>query len=237
MFFFDPLYLLLVVPPILFMVYAQIRVTTTYNKYSKVANSQRLSGAQAAQVLLRANNLYNVGVEGVRGKLTDHYDPRRKVLRLSEEVYLKPSVVSLGIVAHEIGHAVQDNAGYIPMRIRAGLVPVANLGSNLAWVLFFVGFLLMALSHSFRDQGFAVASVGVLLFVGVVLFYLVTLPVELNASSRARTMLRNSGLVSGEEYEAASAVLSAAALTYVAALLMALAQLLYFVLALFGMRR
>jgi uncharacterized protein len=229
------LYFLFILPPFLFMLYAQYKVTRTYNKYSKVANSQRLSGAQAAQVLLRSNNLYNVGVEGVRGKLTDHYDPRRKVLRLSEEVYLKPSVASLGIVAHEIGHAVQDNAGYIPMKIQSGLVPMASVGSRLGWLFVFVGLLIYALSRS--ALGFDVALIGVILFAAAVVFTLVTLPVELNASSRARTMLKNSGLVSGEEYEAASAVLSAAALTYVAALLVALAQLLYFVLALFGMRR
>jgi Zn-dependent membrane protease YugP len=228
------LYFLFILPPFLFMLYAQHKVTSTYNKYSKVANSQRLSGAQAAQALLRANNLHNVGVEGVRGKLTDHYDPRRKVLRLSEEVYLKPSVASLGIVAHEIGHALQDNAGYVPMKIRSGLVPVASLGSGLAWVFILVGFVLYALGVAI---GFDIALIGVILFAAAALFTLVTLPVELNASSRARTMLRNSGLVTGEEYEAASAVLSAAALTYVAALLVALAQLLYFVLALFGMRR
>jgi Zn-dependent membrane protease YugP len=231
------IYLLFLVPPFLFMIYAQYKVISTYNKYSKVANMQRMNGAQAAQVLLRANDLTNVRIEGVKGKLTDHYDPRNKVLRLSEEVYTKPSVASLGIVAHEVGHAVQDNRGYAPMRVRAALVPAASIGSSLGYYLALIGLLLYVLAESLKDTAEWLVLIGIVLFAAAVLFTLVTLPVEYNASSRARQMLKANGLVSTQEYNAASAVLSAAALTYVAALLQAVAQLLFFVMMLFGMRR
>ena len=231
------MYLLFLIPPLLFMIYAQYKVTSTYNKYSKVANMQRMSGAQAAQVLLRANGLANVRIEGVRGKLTDHYDPRSKALRLSEEVYTKPSVASLGIVAHEIGHAMQDDRGYAPMRIRSALVPAASIGSSLGYYLAFAGLILYFISTTLTDVAQWLVLGGIILFAGAVLFTLVTLPVEYNASSRARQMLKANGLVSTQEYDAASAVLSAAALTYVAALLQAVAQLLFFVMMLFGMRR
>jgi len=230
------MYFLFMVPPLLFMLYAQYKVTSTYNKYSKVANMQHMTGAQAAQILLRTNGLHHVGIEGIRGKLTDHYDPRSKTLRLSEEVYTKPSVASLGIAAHEIGHAIQDEVGYTPMKIRAGLVPMANLGSRLGWVFVFAGVILFAFTSN-DTLAFPLTLIGVILFSAAVLFTLVTLPVEFNASSRARQMLQTNGLVSTQEYDAASAVLSAAALTYVAALLQAVAQLLYFVMLLFGMRR
>jgi hypothetical protein len=228
------LYFLFMLPPFLFMLYAQHKVSSTYKKYSKVTNMQRITGAQAAHVLLRANRLDDVRIEGVRGQLTDHYDPRHKVLRLSQDVYNSPSVASLGIVAHEVGHAVQDKVSYAPMRIRSALVPAANLGTSLGWILLILGLLLYVFQFGF---GFQVACIGVILFAAAVLFTLVTLPVEYNASNRAREMLRSTGLASTQEYEAASAVLSAAALTYVAALLQALATLFYFVLLLFGMRR
>jgi Zn-dependent membrane protease YugP len=229
-------YFIFMIPPLLFMVYAQYRVTSTYNKYSKIANMQRISGARAAEILLRASNLHDVQIEGVRGHLSDHYDPRGKVLRLSEEVYTKPSVASLGIAAHEIGHAVQHNVGYAPMRIRAALVPAANLGSSLGWILVFGGMILFWLTQN-SELAFPIALAGVILFSAAVLFTLVTLPVELDASRRAKAMLQNNGLVSTVEYDGASAVLSAAALTYVAALLQAVAQLLYFVMIVLGMRR
>jgi hypothetical protein len=233
MFFFDPMYFLFMLPPLLFVLYAQSKVSSRFKRYSKVANMRRVTGGQAAQVLLRANKLSSVGIEGTRGKLTDHYDPRHKVLRLSREVYNNPSVAALGIVAHEVGHAVQDNIGYIPLRMRSALVPVANLGTRLGYIFIILGIIL----YLFSGFGLDIAWIGVFLFAGAVLFSLVTLPVEYNASSRARQMLRSSGLVSAQEYEAASAVLSAAALTYVAAMLQALATLFYFVFALLGMGR
>ena len=234
MLFFDPIYFLFMLPPILFMLYAQRKVSSTYKKYSRVGNMRGVTGVQAAQALLRANRLSDVSIERTRGQLTDHYDPRHKVLRLSQGVHTSSSVAALGIVAHEVGHAVQDNVGYAPMRLRSALVPVASLGTNLGYIFVILGFILYAFGAAF---GYSIAWIGVVLFAGAVLFSLVTLPVEYNASSRARQMLRSTGLVSAKEYNAASAVLSAAALTYVAALLQAMATLAYFVFALLGMRR
>lgn len=229
------LYVIIMSPAIIFMLYAQYKVSSTYKKYSKVANMQRITGAQAADILLRSSRLNDVQIQGVRGHLTDHYDPRNKVLRLSEEVYTKPSVASLGIAAHEVGHAVQHNVGYAPMRARAALVPAANLGSNLGGMIVFAGLLMSVFISS--EFGYHVAFAGVILFSAAVLFTLITLPVEYNASRRARQMLNSTGLVSREEANAASAVLSAAALTYVAALLSAVATLFFYVLLLLGMRR
>lgn len=231
----NPIYFLFILPPLLFMLYAQHRVSSAYNKYSRVANKQRVTGGQAAQTLLQANGLTNVRVEGIRGQLTDHYDPRHKVLRLSQGVYNNASVAALGIVAHEVGHAVQDRAGYAPMKIRAALVPAASLGTNLGYVFIILGFILYGLIG--LNFGYNLVWLGIFLFAGMVLFSLVTLPVEYNASHRARLMLRSTGLVSAEEYEAASSVLSAAALTYVAATLQALANLFFFVLMALGMGR
>jgi hypothetical protein len=208
--------------------YAQWKVKSTYAKYTRVANMQRMTGAEVAERLLRITGLNRVSIEGTPGELTDHYDPRGRVLRLSQEVYLTPSIAAMGIVAHEVGHAVQDNTGYWPMRLRAGLVPAASLGSNLGIILFFVGMLI-------RWSG--LMWVGVIFFVAAVLFTLFTLPVELNASRRAKQLLMNNGLVSRVEYDAISAVLSAAALTYVAVLLQAIGQLLYFAMVASGMSR
>jgi len=216
------------------MIWAQVKVSSTYNKYSRVANMNGLTGLQAASRLLSYNGLNNIKIENVKGQLTDHYDPRSKVLRLSSGVANKASVAALGIVAHEIGHAVQDNRGYAPMRVRSALVPVANIGSQFGFILVIIGVILFGLNVAF---GAPLAWVGVALFAAAVLFSLVTLPVELNASNRAREMLQKAGLVSVAEYNGASAVLSAAAMTYVAALLQAVAQLFYFLLMVVGMRR
>lgn len=225
------------IPPLVVMIWAQSKVSSAYRKYSKVRNSQGITGAEAAQKLLRANGLNNIKIEGVRGKLTDHYDPRKKVLRLSQEIANSPSVASLGIVAHEVGHAVQDNVGYVPMRIRGGLVPAASLGSRLGFLFLIGGFILYTFGLVTPEFGFYIIVAGIVLFSAAVLFSLVTLPVEYNASSRARQMLLSTGMVSVEESKGASAVLSAAALTYVAASLQAVAQLLFFVLMAMGMRR
>lgn len=235
MFFFDPVWFLIMIPPLIFMIYAQAKVNSAFNKYSKIANSQRITGSEAAEKLLRSNGLGNVRVEEVKSRLGDHYDPSKKVLRLSPAVANTPSVAALGIVAHEVGHAVQDQVGYSYMKFRASLVPAANLGSTLGYIFVILGFLLAMFGAAF---GMTVVWVGVFLFSLAVLFSLVTLPVEYNASNRARQMLRSTGMVSTEEYNGASAVLSAAALTYVAATLQAVAQLFYFVLlALGGNRR
>ncbi len=234
MFLFDPLWFIIMLPPFIFMLYAQAKVSSTFNKYSRVANSQRITGVEAAHRLLRINGLDNVRVEGVKTRLGDHYDPSKKVLRLSPAVASTPSVAALGIVAHEVAHAVQDKVGYAFLRFRTSLVPVANLGSTLGYVFVILGLILAWLGTKF---GMTMVWTGVLLFSLAVIFSLVTLPVEFNASNRARQMLRSTGMVSTQEYNAASAVLSAAALTYVAATLQAIAQLFYFVLLALGSRR
>ncbi len=234
MFFFDPTYFLFMIPPLIFMLYAQAKVNSTFKKYSGVANSQRLTGVAAAERLLRANGLANVKVEGVEGRLGDHYDPGKKVLRLSPGVANSASVAALGVVAHEVGHAAQDKTGYAFMKFRTSFVPAANLGSKLGYIFVILGMIVYAFSR--LEFGFSIALFGILLFSLAVIFSLITLPVEYNASSRARQMLQSTGLVSVQELNGASAVLSAAALTYVAATLQALAQLFYWVFMLLGMR-
>jgi Zn-dependent membrane protease YugP len=231
------LYLIIMAPALIFMIYAQIKVNSTYKKFSKVYNQRGITGAQAASQLLKNNGLGNVPIEVVQGKLTDHYDPTKKVLRLSPDVANTASVAAIGIAAHEVGHAVQHQTKYGFMGIRSALVPAANIGSTFGWILIFVGVLLMGLSQAMAEFGTLIATVGVLLFAAAVLFTLVTLPVEFNASNRARSMIKQTGLLVGQEYDGASAVLSAAALTYVAAMLQAVAQLLYFVFMIFGARR
>jgi Zn-dependent membrane protease YugP len=205
-----------------------MRISNTYGKYSKVGNMRGITGLAVAKSLLASQGIQDVKIEGTPGRLTDHYDPHTKTLRLSQGVYESPSVAALGIVAHEVGHAVQDHRGYLPLKLRSGLLPLANLGSSLAIILFILGFL-------FRWAGFL--WLGVFLFSAAVLFALVTLPVELNASRRARAMLSSAGMVSAQEMDATKAVLSAAALTYVAALLQSVGQLMYFIFSALGLGR
>jgi hypothetical protein len=228
------LYLLIMAPALIFMIYAQIKVKSTYGKYARVYNQKGLTGAQAATQMLRANGLSDIPVETIQGKLTDHYDPTKRILRLSAEVAGTPSVAAVGIALHEVGHALQHKTKYGMMGLRSALVPAANIGSTFGWILILVGVLLMGLSQVLGDL---VATAGIFLFAAAVLFTLVTLPVEFNASNRARQMIKETGLLVGQEYEGASAVLSAAALTYVAAMLQAVAQLLYFAMMVFGGRR
>lgn len=228
------LYLAFIIPPLLLMLYAQWRVSSTFGKYSKITNDRGMNGLAAARWLLDQHNLQDVQVEMSKGKLSDHYDPRGRVLRLSPDVANKASVASLGIVAHEVGHAVQHATAYGPLKIRNAMYPVANLGSNFGFILVIGGFLLYSFGAAF---GLEVAWAGVALFGAAVVFTVITLPVEFNASTRARTMLRSTGLASVSEMQGASAVLSAAALTYVAAMLQAVMQLLYFILLLTGGRR
>lgn len=227
MFYFDPMYFVFALPPMLLVLWAQAKVKGAYSKYSEVRNMANVTGAQVAQILLRDRGLHQVSVEMVGGELTDHYDPTSKTLRLSEGVYYSPSVASMGIVAHEVGHAVQDAVGYLPLRARGALVPAVNLGSTLGYLFFFAGF-------AIGIGGLAWLGIG-LFSLGVV-FALVTLPVEFNASGRALAMLKGNGLVSVEEYKGAQDVLSAAALTYVAAVASALGNLLYFVWIIMGRR-
>jgi Zn-dependent membrane protease YugP len=219
MFFFNPTYWLFMAPALLVMFLAQLYVNSTYKKWSRVQARSRVSGAEAAERLVRYGGLGDVKVQGIRGNLTDHYDPRKKVLRLSEGVYRGNSVASLAIAAHELGHAAQDREGYFPLRFRAMLVPMVNIGSYLGWILIMIGLFLRLTD---------LAWLGVAVFSGGALFALATLPVELNASTRAKQLLANTGLIqTQEEQRGVNAVLNAAALTYVAALFTAVVQLLY----------
>jgi Zn-dependent membrane protease YugP len=227
MFYYDPRYIMFMIPAFLLMMLTSAYVNSAYKKWSQIMARSRLTGAQAAQRLISIGGLYDVQVEGIRGKLTDHYDPSKKVLRLSEGVYNSPSVAALAIAAHELGHAMQDQDGYLPLRLRAALVPAVNIGSYLGWILIFLGMLLRMTD---------LAWLGVLVFSGGALFALATLPVELDASARAKRLLVASGLIiSEEEQSGVNHVLNAAALTYVAGLVTAVLQLLYFVSLVTGM--
>ncbi len=228
-FAWNPTYWIIIAPALLFMLYAQWRVQSAYRKWGRVASGRRLPGVQVAQELMAQNGLGGVGIRGVSGHLTDSYDPRSKTLNLSESTARQESVASMAIVAHEMGHAMQDATGFLLLRLRAGLVPAVNFGSQLGPILFIVGFFL---------QFTPLMWLGIVFFSMAAVFALVTLPVEIDASSRAMRMLREGGfLVSAQEARGARAVLSAAALTYVAALLTALAQLLYYVILASGGRR
>ncbi len=228
MFYFDPMYLVFALPALILAFFAQYKVQSTYAKYSKVRNLRGLSGLEAARWLLGSSGLSHISVEGAPGRLGDHYDPRQKVLRLSREVAYSQSVAALGIVAHEVGHALQDQTNYAFLRLRTGLVPVVNLGSYLGFILFFIGILL---------QFSGLIWLGIILFSGSVVFAFLTLPVEWDASRRALQMLRAGGLVDSRELKGAQAVLSAASLTYVAALAQAISSLLYYIFIALGMRR
>lgn len=226
--YFDPMYLVFALPALILAFFAQYRVSSTYSKYSRVPNLRGLSGLDAARWLLGSSGLSHISVEGAPGRLSDHYDPRQKVLRLSREVAYSQSVAALGIVAHEVGHALQDQTNYAFLRLRTGLVPVVNLGSYLGFILFFIGILL---------QFSGLIWLGIIFFSGSVVFAFLTLPVEWDASRRALQMLRAGGLVDSRELKGAQAVLSAASLTYVAALAQAISSLLYYIFVALGMRR
>jgi uncharacterized protein len=232
---FDPFYFVFALPAMLFALWAQYKVKSTFQKYSQVRNMQNLNGFDVARILMRSEGLEYVQVNRVPGNLTDFYNPADKSINLSEGS-TAPSVAALAIVAHELGHAVQDKQGYLWLRARASIVGIANIGSSLGTMLFFVGMLLGAFAGGGGSLGWNIALMGVVLFAGAVAFTLVTLPVEFNASNRARQMLMANGLVSNEEAAGVSAMLNAAALTYVAAAAQAVSQLLYFVFILFGRR-
>jgi Zn-dependent membrane protease YugP len=236
--FFDPTYLLCVaVPTILLMTITSIYVKSAYKKWSQIPASSRMTGYDAAQRLIARAGVYGIQIQGVAGNLTDNYDPRTKILHLSQDVSGTASVASLAVAAHEIGHAQQDAQGYLPLRFRAALVPMVNIGSYLGWILIIGG---MFLSYAGWALGVNLAWLGVAFFAGGAVFALATLPVELNASARARVLLAESGIISGpDEQRGVSNVLNAAALTYVAALITAMLQLLYYVMLVggFGRRR
>ena len=214
-YYIDPTYLILI-PAILISAWAQFKVSSTFNKYSTVRSINGYTGAQVSRILLNDAGLQEVEIQQVPGRLSDHYDPRAKVLRLSSDVYGSTSVASIGVAAHEVGHAIQDKESYSALVFRNAIVPVVNFSSSLSWILFFIGILL---SYS------TLVTIGIILFSVVVLFQLVTLPVEFNASSRALKLLEARGILYDKEVDGARKVLSAAALTYVAATLMAVLQL------------
>jgi len=227
MFFFDMRYLMFMLPAMILMAGVQWYVSSAFKKWNQNPVRSGLTGAQAAQRLISRGGLYDVKIEGIRGNLTDHYDPRNKVLALSQGVHQNSSVASLAITAHELGHAMQDKEGYAPLRLRAALIPAVNIGSYLGWILIFLGMLLR-----FTE----LAWLGIIVFSGGALFALATIPVELNASARAKRLLTETGLVMGEEeQQGVNKVLNAAALTYVAALATAVLQLLYFASMVIGM--
>jgi Zn-dependent membrane protease YugP len=208
---------ILLIAAMFFAVWAQINVKTTFSKYSKVNNSAGVTGFDAARMILDKNGLYNVKIEHVSGSLTDHYDPKAKVIRLSDDVYGNSSAAAIGVAAHEAGHAVQHDVGYIPIKIRSAIIPACQIGSNLAWPLILIGII-----FSYQP----LAMLGVVFFSLATLFQLVTLPCEFNASRRALDALEVSGMMREEDLSAAEKTLRAAALTYVAALAVSLLNLL-----------
>jgi Zn-dependent membrane protease YugP len=219
MFFWDYTYFL-IIPPLLLAFYAQARVRGTYARYSKLGASSGISGAQLAKEILNLGGAGHVPVEETPGQLSDHYDPRKKVLRLSAGVYESKSIAALGIAAHEAGHALQHHTGYAPLQLRNGIYPVASFSSTLAFPIFLIGFFMSQKGPSI------LMDIGILLFAGAVLFSVLTLPVEFNASKRALVLLGERGYLKGQELDGARRVLSAAALTYVASTAMAAMQLL-----------
>ncbi|MCL2392737.1 MAG: zinc metallopeptidase [Oscillospiraceae bacterium] len=215
--FFDPLFLVLVLPAMIFSMWAQHQVTSSFKKYSNQLTSKRLTGAQAAMAVLKHAGVTDVRIERISGSLTDHFDPRTNIIRLSDAVHDSTSVAAVGVAAHEAGHAIQYANQYAPMKVRAAIIPVTNIGSKLSMPLVLIGLILSMPG---------LINIGILLFGAVVLFQLITLPVEFNASSRALRILEDSALLSREEVPASRKVLTAAALTYVGALAVSLAQLI-----------
>lgn len=228
--FYDPTYFLVLIGVILSLV-ASARVKGTFNKYSQMRNSRGMTGAEAAEQVLHGAGIYDVRIERVAGNLTDHYDPRSKVLRLSDTVYGQTSVAAVGVAAHECGHTIQHAKGYGPLKFRNVLVPVANFGAKIAWPLILVGLLINSESSWFIMQA------GIIAFSLAVLFQVVTLPVEFNASNRAIRVLADRGMMFGEEIVAAKKVLNAAALTYVAGAAASILQLLRLIILTGGRRR
>lgn len=216
MFYYDSSFIVLI-PALIISAWAQMKITSTFNKYSRINSMNGYTGAQVARKLLDSHGLFNIPVELVNGRLTDHYDPVNRVMRLSSDVYYGTSVASIGVAAHETGHAFQHQERYSPLMIRNSIVPIVNFGSNASWIIFFLGFF-FGLPR--------LLNIGIILFSGVVIFQLITLPVEFNASNRALVLLENTGILYGDEVNGARAVLKAAAMTYVAAAITAIAQLL-----------
>ena len=229
-YYWDPTYILVVIGAVICMI-ASARVKGTFNKYSQLRSMSGMNGAQVAQRVLQAAGIYDVQVRHVSGSLTDHYDPRTKTVNLSDPVYNASSVAALGVAAHECGHAIQHAKSYAPLSIRSALVPIANFGSMLAWPVILIG-----LFFNTRSSGLII-DIGILLFSAAVLFQLVTLPVEFDASRRALVMLRTQGILADDELRYTRRVLKSAALTYVASAAAAILQLLRIILITNGRRR
>ena len=228
--------ILVLIPAMIFAFWAQFKVNSTFNQYAKVYNRRGLTGAEAARRVLDANGLHNVTIEHIRGHLTDHYDPRANVIRLSDATYASTSVAAIGVAAHEAGHAVQHAVGYVPIKLRSAIIPLTRFGSFLAMPLFLIGLLMGSGSYLGYGIGTIFMVTGILFFSFSTLFQLVTLPTEFNASARAMKALEDGGLLAADELPAAKATLSAAAMTYVAALATSLASLLRLIL-IFNRRR
>ena len=228
--YFDPLYFMMLAPAMLLALWAQFRVKSAFTWASQIAPSSRLSGAEVAAKILQANGISNVGIEQAQGFMGDHYDPGKKVLRLSPDVYSGRSLAALGVAAHEVGHALQDATGYAPLVLRNGIVPLASIGSNSAFFLIMLGGLL-------QSMNFVLLGIGA--FSLMVIFQLINLPVEFDASNRARKILVERGFVSPQEEKAVAKVLNAAAMTYVAATVSAVLTLVYYLVrfGLIGGRR
>lgn len=217
---FDWTYLVFIVPCIIISLICQVNVSSAFTKYSKIQNSIRMTGAQAAEFVLRQNGVTGVRIEHVSGNLSDHFDPRTNVIRLSDSVYNSTSVAAVGVAAHEAGHACQHAENFLPNRIRSAVLPIARVGSHLSWIFIIIGLLFTA------KVGYVLLYIGIILFSASVLFTLATLPVEFNASKRALACIRETGLMTGDEYNGAKRTLQAAAMTYVASALTAIMQLL-----------
>ena len=229
-YYWDPTYVLVVIGAVICMA-ASAKVRTTYSKYERYQSMSGMTGAQAAEQILNAAGIYDVQIRHVSGRLTDHYDPRNKTLNLSDAVYASRSVAAIGVAAHECGHAIQHDVNYVPLNLRSAIVPVANIGSTLAWPLILIGLLFSSRTGSMFIE------LGIIAFSFAVLFQLVTLPVEINASSRALKMLHSTGILGADETKGARKVLTAAAMTYVAALAASVLQLLRLLILSGGRRR
>lgn len=225
MYFYD-ISMIILIPGILLGIYAQSKVSSTYKRFSKISSHSGLTGAQFARKMLDENGLYNVSIVQISGQLSDHYDPRAQQVRLSGDIYNGTSIASLGIAAHEVGHAIQHSVEYFPLNIRNAVIPITNFSSTLYFPIILLGLFI---------NSFSLVEIGIILFAFIVFFQLITLPVEFNASNRAVTTLQEDGVLNSEEIVGAKKVLSAAALTYVAAMVTALLQLLQLVFV-FGRR-
>ena len=231
------LWLLLAIPGLVLGIWAQLRVRSAFSKYSRVPNSRGLTGAQAARMMLDYHNLPDVTVEESSGFLTDHYDPRHRTLRLSPDVWRSNSIAAVSVAAHETGHALQHAQHYAPLGLRTAIVPAVQFGSRLGPLLFFVGFMMQAFARNLGDLGFYIALVGLILFGITALFTIITLPVEFDASNRAKRELVAMNILGQSEMVGVNKMLNAAALTYVAAAVAAIGQFLYYAFILFGRRR